>query len=371
MRSVAAVSLFAFALLLVAAPGLAAAGPTTTPVAGANTTAQSDTTIAIYLQPNGDAHWNVTARFPLHSSDEREAFARLATDFENGEYDGGFDVEIFETIADQAAAETGRTMEIRNSERSSSVTNASGRISLTFTWTNFSDTDETRLLVGDAFATESGTWLPRLTTNQRLLVHPPEGYGIQSTKWPVVNRTLQIGGPQTFQPGEPSVIYVSQTGTGTGEGGLWNERLPLALVLFLSAIAGGGYIWIRRRDDEPTTADRTDLDETGSADGRPPEAAAPPVEADSDDESEPNESTIDRTEPIDLDLLSDEERVEYLLEQNGGRMKQASIVKETGWSNAKVSQLLSAMDEDGRINKLRIGRENLISLPDEDVGEFD
>jgi uncharacterized membrane protein len=48
-------------------------------------------------------------------------------------------------------------------------------------------------------------------------------------------------------------------------------------------------------------------------------------------------------------------------------MKQANIVDETGWSNAKVSQLLSAMDDDERINKLRIGRENLISLPDEDV----
>ncbi|MFC7176811.1 helix-turn-helix transcriptional regulator [Halosegnis marinus] len=72
----------------------------------------------------------------------------------------------------------------------------------------------------------------------------------------------------------------------------------------------------------------------------------------------------------DFDLLSDEERVEYLLERNGGRMKQATIVEETGWSNAKVSQLLSAMDEAGRVNKLRIGRENLISLPGEDVAEL-
>jgi hypothetical protein len=73
----------------------------------------------------------------------------------------------------------------------------------------------------------------------------------------------------------------------------------------------------------------------------------------------------------DTELLSDEERVEHLLERNGGRMKQANIVDETGWSNAKVSQLLSAMDEADRIDKLRIGRENLISLPDEDVTEFE
>jgi uncharacterized membrane protein len=52
-------------------------------------------------------------------------------------------------------------------------------------------------------------------------------------------------------------------------------------------------------------------------------------------------------------------------------MKQATIVKETGWSNAKVSQLLSSMDEQDRIDKLRIGRENLISLPGEGVGDID
>jgi uncharacterized membrane protein len=46
-------------------------------------------------------------------------------------------------------------------------------------------------------------------------------------------------------------------------------------------------------------------------------------------------------------------------------------VKETGWSNAKVSQLLSSMEEDGRVDKLRIGRENLISFPDEDVGDLE
>ncbi|WP_436925576.1 helix-turn-helix transcriptional regulator [Halosimplex amylolyticum] len=79
----------------------------------------------------------------------------------------------------------------------------------------------------------------------------------------------------------------------------------------------------------------------------------------------------DEDDEIDEELLSDEERVERLIEQNGGRMKQAAIVQETGWSNAKVSQLLSSMDDDGRIDKLRIGRENLISFPDEDVADLD
>ena len=62
------------------------------------------------------------------------------------------------------------------------------------------------------------------------------------------------------------------------------------------------------------------------------------------------------------------ERVERLLDRNGGRMRQAAIVRETGWSDAKVSQLLSRMAEAGQVEKLRLGRENLISLPDGEEG---
>jgi uncharacterized membrane protein len=50
-------------------------------------------------------------------------------------------------------------------------------------------------------------------------------------------------------------------------------------------------------------------------------------------------------------------------------MRQADIVAETGWSDAKVSQLLSAMADEGRVEKLRLGRENLISLPDDEDGD--
>ena len=94
------------------------------------------------------------------------------------------------------------------------------------------------------------------------------------------------------------------------------------------------------------------------------------------------EETFDRADSLapgpdasggetDPELLSDEERVERMLRHNGGRMKQADIVTETNWSNAKVSQLLSSMADEGRVDKLRIGRENLITLPDEEIGDFD
>ena len=64
----------------------------------------------------------------------------------------------------------------------------------------------------------------------------------------------------------------------------------------------------------------------------------------------------------DEELLSDEDRVISMLEERGGRMKQVKIVEETGWSKSKVSMLLSDMEEDQQLSKLRVGRENIVSL---------
>jgi hypothetical protein len=75
------------------------------------------------------------------------------------------------------------------------------------------------------------------------------------------------------------------------------------------------------------------------------------------------------------ELLSDEERVVDLLEDNGGRMKQVDIVEATDWSKSKVSMLLSDVEEAERISKLRVGRENIVSLtshePDAVESPFD
>jgi len=92
--------------------------------------------------------------------------------------------------------------------------------------------------------------------------------------------------------------------------------------------------------------------------------------ADGDTDGEPDlpdpevAATGDAADAADTesDPPSDEDRVVALLEANGGRMKQVNIVAETEWSKSKVSMLLSEMDEDGTISKLRVGRENIISL---------
>lgn len=83
--------------------------------------------------------------------------------------------------------------------------------------------------------------------------------------------------------------------------------------------------------------------------------------------TQPTETTssteIEPTPTSDVTVLTDEERVHRLLESNGGRMHQTRIVEETEWSKSKVSMLLSRMETEGSITKLRIGRQNIISHP--------
>jgi len=242
--------------------------------------------------------------------------------------------------------------------------------------------------------------------------------------------TLTWTGPVTFAESDIGVTYVATDSPG-GPGGPSDPPtnsafggialLGVGLAAIVGGLALGGYV-LRDRDDAvaaivaaiPDAGDDSTADESDGA--SPPDRSASPSGPDapasddagtaaaagdagveSPDDASPNgaadassdlddgaatgaagaaaadasDADGDDADEVDPELLSDEERVERLLRENGGRMKQATIVTETGWSNAKVSQLLSAMDEDDRVDKLRIGRENLISLPDEDVTEVE
>ena len=60
--------------------------------------------------------------------------------------------------------------------------------------------------------------------------------------------------------------------------------------------------------------------------------------------------------------VRDEERVRRLLSSHDGRLKQSQIVEATDWSKSKVSRLLSSMEDDQELTRIRLGRENLVCL---------
>jgi hypothetical protein len=317
---------------------------------------------------------------------------------------------------------------------SASVENGTGTVTYSFTWTNFGRVEGDRVFVGDAFRSADGTWFPRLYDGQRLVIRPPSELNIVGTPPDkgLNQRALVWDGYREFEPGYLSVVLERPTDTRTPtpppsenttttdgpvdpDDSLSPFLLGVGFALLLVFVGAGSYFfarWQTRQDEdgspggvpgasdggspadggsdattdsassagstagEAASADDGGADvgglpsggesgaasDAGAAAGGAATAAGETEAADGTDDEEDDE--------IDEALLSDEERVLRLVEGNGGRMKQANIVTETGWSNAKVSQLLSGMHEDEEIQKLRIGRENLIALPDENVADF-
>ncbi|WP_159077116.1 helix-turn-helix transcriptional regulator [Halococcoides cellulosivorans] len=309
----------AIALLLVVVSVAVIGGVAT----GATSPIETHQTIEIALQSDGDARWQITTTLTLRNETDRVAFEQVADRYEDGRIESQ-GLQSARTAADMAAASTGREMAIDEVEYRAEHGGDAGELTVAFTWENFARVEDDAIHIGDAFATDD-RWLAELGANQTLIVDPPSGYG--PTDWPygVENGQSRIEGPHSFESGALSGTFVG--GVGVGALG-W---VPALVLVFVVVLGLGWWLYTRRpEDDEPVPS------------------------PDPDDEPAP-----------DPDLLSDEERVEALLDRNGGRMKQAAIVEETGWSNAKVSQLLSEMAENDRIDKLRIGRENLISFPDE------
>ena len=128
------------------------------------------------------------------------------------------------------------------------------------------------------------------------------------------------------------------------------DVLVLGLVVLL-ALVGAGYA-LTRMDREKALGRLPFSLGSGAADRRNRangSAGRSPANAEGDGYS-------------DAEVLTDEDRVMKLLREYGGPMPQKELSDETGWSASKVSRLLSSMEEDDKITKITIGRENVIKL---------
>ena len=324
----------------------------------------ANTTIAVTLSGNGSANVTVRTTYLLESDEERETFADYAAAYRAGETDDGPRADPFVAAAERASAAAGREMRVENVTRTGGVDGATGSVAVGLRWTNFLTPvgNDTLRLDESLRIGANSTWLGSLTADQTLVVRTPPGYSIVDSTGPSFefrDNAVRFEGPREFDE-RLSVTY-RRTAPTTPEPP--EQEIPWGVlggsVVVLAIVAAAAYAR-RGRDDGAVATAGTPDDDAG---GEP----TPETEGDEVGAEEASAGS-DAAPAPDPELLSDGERVEQLLERNDGRMKQAAIVDETGWSDAKVSQLLSSMADEGRVEKLRLGRENLISLPD-DHGE--
>lgn len=303
-----------------------------------------DTLLQVTLREDGSAAWLVEYRIRLDDENATQAFEDLEEDIQSNpaSYREPFAEDMLATAASAENA-TGREMAIENvtvgTERRR-LPAEYGVVVYTFTWRGFANVthggDELR--AGDAL---EGLFL---TENTTLVFAWPEDYRLVSVEpEPPIreNRSVGWSGKREFLAGQPRVVVSRAGGStdggtqppdGDGDGGDPAFAVPAWIWpvagLLVAALGVGGVLYAR-----------------GWRPGEDGVAGGPPQE-----------------------LMSNEEKVLAILEDRDGRVKQQEVAGELDWSDAKTSQVVSRMQDEGRIEVFRIGRENVIRLPDGENG---
>ena len=69
------------------------------------------------------------------------------------------------------------------------------------------------------------------------------------------------------------------------------------------------------------------------------------------------------TQPASIE--TDEDKVLKLLKNAGGTMKQSDITEACGFSKAKTSQLLTALENNGNLTRYKKGRDKIVTIKNE------
>ena len=300
------------------------------------------------VDPDGTADWTVAYRIRLDDDNATRAFEDLRADVQASPsaYTDRFQSRMQRT-AGAAENTTGREMTVENvtvSAREETFGQTYGVVTYRFRWTNFAAVSDDRIEIGDAL---SGLFLDSETS---LTVRWPADYRADSVA-PAAdergNGSVTWRGQQEFGENEPRVV-ASPGGTG-GDGG------PAPLVAGLLALVGiAAVAYALRR--------------YGVFGGGEP--ADPPVSMTETDDSPPGQhaaGTDDAAGEPPAELLSNEEQVLQLLESNAGRLKQQQVAAELDWTDAKTSQVIGGLRDEDKVETFRIGRENVVTLPDTDV----
>lgn len=333
---------------------------------------ETDNTVTrIAVAEDGSAHWTVRIRTRLDTAERVEEYETFRDRFRNDttQYLDPFRDRMTGVVANAANA-TDRGMRARDFAASTSIQEVPRRwgvVTYEFTWTNFAQQNGDRLIVGDVF--EGGFFL---ADNDTLEVEAPAGHGIEQVEPSPHARddgVVTWGGREDFADRTPRVVFTPSAGDrpGASDANESDEGVGLTVVLGglgLVAIAALTVAVLSRRDGDASAVSTNGDPPVEGSDGtdRGPGGSTPVAE-------QAGATTPATTGPEETaestPMMTEEERVVALLEDNGGRMKQATIADVMDWSASKTSRTIGQMAEDGDVEKLQIGRENLVALPGE------
>lgn len=333
--------------------GTALEEPETNERALAQEQPEPDNTISrIDLAADGSATWTVTFRTRLATDDERDEYERFRASFREDpdQYLDPYQ-ERMVGVVDRANETHTREMRAMNFTAKTAIQEVPRRwgiVTFQFRWEGFAATEDDRVVVGDIF--DGGFYIGE---NDVLEVSAPDGYAvIESDPTPdeVSDGVVEWHGREDFDDGRPRIVASSsEASTTMANRDVLGDRLEGTLIAagLITAVLFGSGLYGLNTGRLTLPVDRATDDDT------------PATERNAETDVEPDH-------PADTQLLTDEDRVRRLLQEADGRIKQSAVVEELEWSKSKTSRVLSKMADDGTVEKLRIGRENVIELTDDE-----
>lgn len=377
------------------------------------------TTVTVEIHENGDALWTVEWRLPLTTSEINEWDGVIKKGQNISTYQNQIKDKL-DGLLRSAQNSSNRSMEIENlnisygTERT--LSGETGIILYSFEWKNFSRTYSGNILIGDTFSEGSA-----FSSDNTLIIKIPSGFEVQSVS-PKFDKHVEnslIWNGQSFGKGEPFlVLRHTVVDQGTSPSTLSIATLLIPIFILISGTLLVTWKWRRSHSKKDSTV-LTDSDENGAprtgnieadtvrtndsgigalrADDNAtqtgglgagivqPDKAGAEATAQIDNNgiatSQAGDAGINatpadniKTESIEDDIsqppfpylpeefLSDEEMIERYLTKCGGQAYQSDIVKDSGLSKSKISIVLAKMKDDGKVIKIKKGKENIIRL---------
>ncbi|OKY79184.1 MAG: putative membrane-associated trancriptional regulator [Candidatus Methanohalarchaeum thermophilum] len=275
------------------------------------------TNYQITLNNDTSANWTIENRIKLETDSQENQFQKYLSNIT--ETETNLFKDNIKAIVSTASNSTQRKMSASNFSLNGTIeqgiTGTYGVIHYNFHWTNFTVIDNEKIKLGDVFV--NGLYLSETDT---LTIHYPTGYKIHSidpepTK--IQDKELIWKGPNDFEPNNPEILLKHEETEKTTS--IQKYGIIIALIITLSSATI--YIYFNKFKKK-------------------------------------NQNKTTKPEDYDNDL----ELILNILEESNGSIFQTKLVEKTGFSKAKVSNLLKKLKKEEKIKKIKKGRQNLIKL---------
>jgi uncharacterized membrane protein len=240
----------------------------------------------------------------------------------------GFQQKVLRLV-DAAAATTHRDMTVDSDslQIDTTISSTSKTTEYTFTWQNFSTTQNEEITFGDVFG--ASNFFGQLYGDASIQMTYPSTFTIKHVSPTPSERddqrqTLDWRRTQDFVNGEPNIVLAVGNPAENSNIVDWQLLLVIGAVSATAVGLIAGFLLFRRRTKP-----------------QPEESA-----------------TIPRAPHIE----NDEDKIINILKASGGTTRQSDITEQSKFSKAKTSQLLAALEQKGVVTRYKKGRDKIVTF---------